>query len=256
MIKEIVRPYYYSLLSKLYGFSKYRPIFIVGCGHSGTTIMLRVLSSHSKIFGINYESHAFRKGVHGFKLFRDWEKERKKNNLNYWLEKTPRHVRYLNEIMNYFPNSKIIVMVRDGRDVAISIKKRYGNINVGINRWIEDNQKALSYKSHPNFIFSRLEDFTGNPAEEVKRICDLLDLKFSKEMLDVNKTKFKYENQEVRKSSNVKHGDGHVVNRNWQINQPIFKDTSRWKKEATVKDREAFENKDFIELLKKFHYSI
>jgi len=34
-------------------------IFIVGCGHSGTTIVNKIISNHKNIFGFNYETYLF-----------------------------------------------------------------------------------------------------------------------------------------------------------------------------------------------------
>ena len=35
------------------------PIFIVGCGRSGTTLLLRILGKHENIYAIEEESHLF-----------------------------------------------------------------------------------------------------------------------------------------------------------------------------------------------------
>ncbi len=39
------------------------PIFILGCGHSGTTLLLAMLSRHSHLYGIPYESSLFRRSA-------------------------------------------------------------------------------------------------------------------------------------------------------------------------------------------------
>ena len=57
-----------------------------------------------------------------------------------WIEKTPRHIRVIDEILKWSPESKIILIVRDGRDVACSMRDRYGDIKTGIERWVRDNR--------------------------------------------------------------------------------------------------------------------
>lgn len=34
-------------------------ILIMGCGHSGTTILNKILSSHISVYGLNYETNMF-----------------------------------------------------------------------------------------------------------------------------------------------------------------------------------------------------
>lgn len=36
-----------------------KTVFVVGCGHSGTTLVTSVLSRHSKFFAVGYESECF-----------------------------------------------------------------------------------------------------------------------------------------------------------------------------------------------------
>ncbi len=44
-----------------------------------------------------------------------------KNNKKLWLEKTPNHIIYLSFIRKLFPNAPIIHIVRDARDVGLSL---------------------------------------------------------------------------------------------------------------------------------------
>ena len=46
-----------------------------------------------------------------------------KNMKKRWIEKTPMHLMYLASILSFFPNAKLIRIVRDPRDVALSLQK-------------------------------------------------------------------------------------------------------------------------------------
>jgi hypothetical protein len=59
---------------------------------------------------------------------------------------------YIKEMFVYTVKPKIIVVIRDGRDVAASLKKRFGNIEHGINRWITDNNVWFHNEHKRSFI--------------------------------------------------------------------------------------------------------
>ena len=66
------------------------------------------------------------------------------------VEKTPKHIQCIGKILKWSPEAKIIIIVRDGRDVAYSIKQRTGSLEEGIQRWMDDNLSAKEFWNHPN----------------------------------------------------------------------------------------------------------
>jgi hypothetical protein len=145
------------------------------------------------------------------------------------------------------------MLQRDGRDVAFSMKKRFGDLATGVNRWVEENKEGLKFKEDKRVFIIKLEDFVENPAKHLKEICKHLGISFSEDLLNYHKKDFSYQNEGVKKTDGA--GENHQLNRNWQVNQPIFKDTCRWKKEATTEDLKFFEQQEeFQSLLKKLGY--
>ena len=63
------------------------------------------------------------------------------------LEKTPRHIRVLDVIRGHLPRPRFLIVVRDGRDVAASMARRFGDVRVGIDRWIKDNTLAVAERA-------------------------------------------------------------------------------------------------------------
>lgn len=253
MIKKLLRPIYWSLYKIAFNWKHYKPIFILGCGHSGTTLILRILAEHKDLHVLDYESDMFNEKVTRYPLIRQLEKERKKLSKQYWVEKTPRHIKYIDQIFKLMPQAKIIMMLRDGRDVAVSMKKRFGNIKTGVNRWVNENEKGLKYINDKRVLLIKLEEFVAKPEFYVKKITDHLHINFYKEIMEYHKKTFKYQKQDAIKTDGV--GDNHQKNRNWQVNQPVFKDTSRWKKEMTNEEIDYIKsNIIFMRLLKKFNY--
>lgn len=243
-----------TYILKTNNYDKLKPIFIVGCGHSGTTIMLRILGNHKDLFSINRETKAFQGNYPKMSEVHEWNIETKNKNKLRWVEKTPKHIRNIGRLLKIFPQAKIIVMQRDGRDVTVSIRQRSGNSEEALKRWVKDNNYSLNYLADSRVIAVKLEEFTDNPEDSLKKICDHLEINYSKELLDYNKKKFTYDNNDPEKTDN-RSGDDHIKNRVWQVNQPLFKDTSKWKSLATDDELEMFEtNEMFRTVMKSLNY--
>src|SRR5436190_13903882 len=69
------------------------PIFIVGCGHSGTSLLLAILGAHSRIFAAPFESRIAKKATWRFRAgMRKFERWAIANGKIRWAEKTPGHI--------------------------------------------------------------------------------------------------------------------------------------------------------------------
>lgn len=233
-------------------FKECEPVFIVGCGHSGTTLMLRILGAHDKLFAIDYETKAFQGNYPKMSQVIKWNKIGKEQNAR-WVEKTPSHINYIKRILKLFPKAKIILMIRDGRDVTVSIRQRLGDSKWAQDRWIKDNKAGLKYLDDKRILPVRLEDLTSSTEETVKKVCDHLEIQYSNELLDYHTSEFKY-SKVAPKQTSGRQGQDHLTNRVWQVNQPIFKDTSKWRTHANEEEMKLFENEEFKELLKTFRY--
>ena len=248
-IQRFIKEQYYLYTNN---FKEAEPVFIVGCGHSGTTLMLRILGAHPDLYAIDYETKAFQGNYPKMSNVLKWNKIVEEQGCR-WVEKTPSHIRYIKRILKLFPKGRIIVMLRDGRDVTVSIRQRYGDSKWAQSRWIKDNQEGLKYFEDKRILPVRLEDLTSSTEKTLLEVCDHINVPYSPELLDYHTSEFKYHNEAPKQTSSRK-GHDHLTNRVWQVNQPIFKDTSKWKTEATEEELNLFEDKEFKDLLKKFEY--
>ena len=147
----------------------------------------------------------------------------------YLVEKTPRHIRCLNAIRNHVPSAKVVMMVRDGLDVVASLLKRHGNIEIGVDRWIKDNEIVACEQNAQDTFLLRYEDLISSPQEELKRCCDFIGIPYDPVMLCYHDTKrLWFGETEIREGSG-KNGSEHKALRNWQINQPLFDGRGRWR---------------------------
>ena len=132
--------------------------------------------------------------------------ETKKSEKSIPCEKTPQNIFYVKEILNQFPNAKIINLVRDPRSVLLSQKKKWKRRSLGANflstkelirlrinyhpitiskLWNSSLQTAKNHDSLPAFISIKYEDLLSNPEETLITLCNFIEMPFQKEMLAI-----------------------------------------------------------------------
>ena len=171
------------------------PILIGGAQRSGTTLLLAMLSAHPHIWALPDETSAFQswtkdkngKSQQPVKLYRIYKKilsSRIPSNAKRWCEKTPLHVRYIRQIMDFFEEDvRFIHITRDGRDVMTSIHHdEPDRFFVPPKRWVNDVRAGLAFKDHPNILTIKYEDLIRENATVLKRICEFLDEPFEDEI--------------------------------------------------------------------------
>jgi hypothetical protein len=109
-----------------------------------------------------------------------------------WVEKTPDHLEYVNLIRQHFPDSPIIRIVRDPRDVALSLR----NVPWGAKTLPEallfwkrlDENSAAFFASDGLGYTLRFEDLLSSPRETLKRLCEFIGEQFEEKMLDTSRS--------------------------------------------------------------------
>lgn len=121
-------------------------------------------------------------------------------------EQTPRYLFFAAEILQAFPEAKIINMVRDPRDVLLSQKNKWRRRFLGAKNiplyeafrawvnyhpytisllWLGALRKAQQMESHPRFTSIRFEDLLAQPEVTTRKLCEFAELPFQPEMLNV-----------------------------------------------------------------------
>ena len=110
-----------------------------------------------------------------------------------WGDKTPRYVRKMGRIQRVLPEARFIHLIRDGRDVALSTRRR-------MERWnrpkaVETERMARRWRSRilkaritgrrfgERYIEMRYESLVRNPTDELHRVCELIELEFDPVMM-------------------------------------------------------------------------
>lgn len=145
-----------------------------------------------------------------------------------WVEKTPQHIYLIKEILSYFPEGKVLLMLRDGRDVACSIQDRYGSLEAGIDCWIEDNEAGRSFWDHPNVHLVRYEKLVSDFEKTVREVTAFVGEEFEDSTCRYHETsQYYFAPPRIERPPNAA-GENHNLYRNWQINQPLFDGRGKW----------------------------
>ncbi len=115
--------------------------------------------------------------------------------LNSWGDKTPNYLKDIDILYELFPDSKYIYIVRDGRDVALSLlEKDWGpnNIYYCARYWRDlnqNNQCLDSLQAANNLYRLKYESLVDNVELHVKEIYAFLDIAYDeKELIELVKT--------------------------------------------------------------------
>jgi len=168
------------------------PLIIGGCGRSGTTLLQSILSAHPAILGFPKELSVFNhwRGEKGRKeprridrLYREILIRRVPSGVRRWSEKTPRNVRHIERIMDYFDGQvKFIHIIRDGRDVVLSQHPDKEGFWVDPRRWVTDVKAGLAYADHPNVLTIYYEDLVREYEATMQRILDFIGEPFTRHL--------------------------------------------------------------------------
>jgi Sulfotransferase family len=188
-----------------------RPIFVVGCQRSGTTMLRLMLDSHPRIscgpetrfladlerivgpdwkrlsqYGFTQEEWleriaAFFDGFQG-----DYARSRGKER---WADKSPRYALSMEFIMRVFPDAQVVHVIRDGRDVAVSHRKRFGywscvKSSVKWPRYIAAARAAGAALPSDRYTEVRYEDLVANGEQTLRRLFDFLGEQWDPAVLD------------------------------------------------------------------------
>ena len=202
-----------------------RKLFIVGCPRSGTTMLQQALNRHSAVaippetsFFSNVVGRSHRRQRAQLQRInadlqidlpapprpiRNDSQARTlyeqlaglylervaKEDVEYFGEKTPRHLLHLDKIRALFPDAKIILIFRDGRAVTLSLTKTpwgcrdpYFNFVMWL-RYVR-TQRRLERERPLDFLCVKYEDLVTEPEVQLRKVTEFLGLTFEPTMIE------------------------------------------------------------------------
>ncbi len=200
-----------------------QPVFIVGLPRSGTTLLQAILCRTGNYFSMP-ETHFFSRVTYGLpernftkgdykkiqyvlankskidvdevSLFRISSRKElfeyilsiyNRENMETFLEKTPRHIFFYKKILEYYPDARFICMVREPKNAVSSImemdkskKKSIIRLSVFYNKV---TRTVIDFEPNVNVLIVRYEDLTNKPKTTVEDVCKFLDIEFKPEFV-------------------------------------------------------------------------
>jgi len=105
-------------------------------------------------------------------------------------DKTPFHVRTMDLLAESFPEARFVHLIRDGRDVAVSIVGAHfgsSSFATAVDHWersVSRGRELGAAIGPGRYREIRYEDLVSDPSAVLRDVCDLIDLPFHESMLD------------------------------------------------------------------------
>lgn len=166
-----------------------------------------------------------------------------------WGDKTPPYLRYMEMIEEVLPEAHFIHIIRDGRDVALSIVPLWfgpNSIEEAAHWWPEQIQLARRQaQALKRYMEIRYEDLLAEPESVLKAVCRFIDLPWNPSMLDYHRRAGERIEEVVR---DYRQSDGTLIasaaerhSIHTLLRQPVQTDRAgKWKTEMSEDDRQYF----------------
>lgn len=104
-----------------------------------------------------------------------------------WAEKTPNHLLFLEDIRRYYPDALIVRIVRDPRDVALSLtnvpfgsRSKLANLYL----WLERDERSWRFfETDTRSVTIKYEQLVSDPRAALIAVCNLAGEEFEEQML-------------------------------------------------------------------------
>ena len=133
-------------------------------------------------------------------------REAAENNGSIPCDQTPRNVFYIADILELYPEARVVNMIRDPRDVLLSQKKKWKRRFLGgsdmpmketLRDWMNYHPIIIShiwrtavtaadqFTQHDRVVSVYFEELLAHPEETVESLCDFIGIAYTAEMLQV-----------------------------------------------------------------------
>jgi len=115
------------------------------------------------------------------------EQYMKREGKDRWVEKSPEHILFVDDIRKYFPQSPIIRILRDPRDTVLSmIKTPWAphDFVAALFYWRNFDEKSSHFFQSDDKCYTLFyEDLVHSPETEIKKLCEFIGEEYQPQML-------------------------------------------------------------------------
>ena len=167
-----------------------------------------------------------------------------------WGEKTPSHVACIDLLFSLLPEARAIHIIRDGRDVAVSVRPLWfrpgDTIEELATDWRDQIEAARRLAAgSAAYLEVRYERLVADPVPELRRVCAMLDLPFEPQMLRYHRTARGRLGEVCDRYDEagrlVISKEDRLRNHRFATRPPTPERTGRWRHELTPDEQAAFE---------------
>jgi len=166
-----------------------------------------------------------------------------------WGDKTPGYVKSMREIQGYLPEARFVHLIRDGRDVALSVlKQSWGpqSVEAAAEKWRSRVNRGRSQAPYLGFYMEvRFEDLILDTERELRRICEFIEIEFDERMLGYHETAEQRLQEKARQLPRA-HGEAQSAAKRLASHAKTFEPPNpamigTWKERMSPADRAAYE---------------
>ncbi|MFC1710674.1 sulfotransferase [Nanoarchaeota archaeon] len=180
-------------------------------------------------------------------ILKKYQKEKK---IKLTVLKAPKYILFVEDIFRYFPDSKFINVIRDGRDTTISMEKFFLRqlgekypFSYNVKTWVVSiNQGKKFRKLKDKYLEVRYEDIIQDPHKMLSKIARFLG----------RKAPTKKQVSNYYKKLNISKISKFSISHSVQLSKPVYKKSmGRWKKEMSKEQKAIFKkyaNRELKEL--------
>jgi hypothetical protein len=149
-----------------------------------------------------------------------------------WGDKTPANLHYVDQLLECFPDAQVIAIVRDPRDVYLSLAPLgwFGDTTWAIGRYLARNgellRKWLAHCPSTRFRVVRYEDLVLDTERVLGEVCKFLSVPFVPEMTEFHRSTADHVQPWELDSIHQK-----------LLRPPAAADVERWRVEGSRRDR-------------------
>jgi len=162
-----------------------------------------------------------------------------------WGDKTPRYVRQMRRIEAIMPEIHFVHIIRDGRDVALSVLSRnFGpeTVKEAAKLWKSRIRKARRQAPQlGHYMEVHFEDLIRDTEGSLRRICEFIDLEFDPVMLSYHERAEERLLERNRKAAQGKVGKPKLKGHQLAMEPPRPDQLFKWRERMTEEDQEEYE---------------